>query len=37
MLSILEAGETGKVVTLSTYCERPAALGPDEARLLLKA
>jgi len=37
MLSILEAGETGKVVTLSTTCERPAALGPDDAKAMLKA
>jgi predicted dehydrogenase len=36
MASILKAGETGQVVTLSTTCERPAALGPDEARALLK-
>jgi predicted dehydrogenase len=37
MTSILKSGETGQVVTLSTTCERPAALGPDEARALLKA
>ena len=36
MASILKAGETGQVITLSTTCERPAALGPDEARALLK-
>jgi predicted dehydrogenase len=36
MASILKAGETGQVITLSTTCERPAALGPDEARSLLK-
>ncbi len=36
MTSILKAGESGEVVTLSTTCERPAALGPDEARALLK-
>ena len=36
MTSILKAGETGQVLTLSTTCERPAALGPDEARALLK-
>jgi predicted dehydrogenase len=36
MASILKAGETGQVITLSTTCERPAALGPDEARALLR-
>jgi predicted dehydrogenase len=36
LTSILEAGETGQVVTLRTTCERPAALGPDEARALLR-
>jgi predicted dehydrogenase len=37
MTSILKAGETGQVITLRTTCERPAALGPDEARALLRA
>ncbi|HEY4200213.1 MAG TPA: Gfo/Idh/MocA family oxidoreductase [Devosiaceae bacterium] len=37
MTSILKSGETGQVVTLSTTCERPAALGPDEARALLRS
>ena len=36
MTSILKAGESGEVVTLTTTCERPAALGPDEALALLK-
>lgn len=36
MTSILKAGETGQVITLETTCERPAALGPDEARALLR-
>jgi predicted dehydrogenase len=36
MTSLLKAGESGQVLTLSTTCERPAALGPDEARALLK-
>jgi predicted dehydrogenase len=36
MTSLLKAGESGEVVTLTTTCERPAALGPDEARELLK-
>jgi predicted dehydrogenase len=36
MTSLLKAGENGEVVTLTTTCERPAALGPDEARALLK-
>lgn len=36
MTSLLKAGELGQVVNLTTTCERPAALGPDEARALLK-
>ena len=36
MLSILKAGETGEVVTLSTTCVRPEALGPDAARALMR-
>ncbi|MDB5505969.1 MAG: Gfo/Idh/MocA family oxidoreductase [Devosia sp.] len=36
MTSLLKAGETGQVVTLTTTCTRPAALGPDEAQALLK-
>ncbi|MGN6488487.1 MAG: Gfo/Idh/MocA family protein [Devosia sp.] len=36
MTSILRAGETGQVITLQTTCERPAALGPDQARALLR-
>jgi predicted dehydrogenase len=36
MTSLLKAGETGQVVTLTTTCERPAALGPEDARALLK-
>ena len=36
MASILKAGETGQVITLSTTCDRPAALGPDDARALLR-
>ncbi|MBN9314674.1 MAG: Gfo/Idh/MocA family oxidoreductase [Devosia sp.] len=36
MTSILKSGGTGQVITLSTTCERPAALGPDEARALLR-
>lgn len=37
LTSILRAGESGSVIELSTTCERPAALGPDEARNLLRA
>lgn len=37
MTSLLRAGETGEVQTLATTCERPAALGPDEARALLRS
>ena len=36
MTSILKAGETHSVITLQTTCERPAALGPDEARAMLR-
>ncbi|HQZ86201.1 MAG TPA: Gfo/Idh/MocA family oxidoreductase, partial [Actinomycetota bacterium] len=36
MTSILRSGETGEVITLTTTCERPAALGPDAAQALLK-
>ncbi len=36
MTSLLKAGETGKVITLSTTCERPAALKPKDAQALLK-
>jgi predicted dehydrogenase len=35
MTGILESGETGKFVEMKTDCERPAALGPGEARALL--
>ncbi|MBF0680650.1 MAG: Gfo/Idh/MocA family oxidoreductase [Devosia sp.] len=34
---LLRAGASGEVLTLTTTCERPLALGPDEARALLKA
>lgn len=36
MTSILKAGETHSVITLQTTCERPAPLGPDEARAMLR-
>jgi len=36
MTSLLKAGESGQVVTLTTTCERPAALGIEEAQALLK-
>lgn len=35
MTSVLRSGESGSFVTLSTTCERPAPLGPDDARALL--
>jgi len=35
MTSILRAGEERRFVDLTTTCERPAALSPDEARALL--
>lgn len=37
MTSILASAESGKFVTLKTTCTRPKALGPDEARALLRA
>lgn len=37
MTSLLKAAESGSVVTLQTTCERPLALGPDQAQALLKA
>ncbi len=36
MTSILESGETGKFVTLSTSCDRPAPLTTAQAKALLK-
>lgn len=35
LTAILEAGETGRVLKLTTTCERPAPLSPDAARALL--
>ena len=35
MTAALASGETGAFVTLSTSCERPAPLGPDDAARLL--
>jgi predicted dehydrogenase len=37
LTSLLRAGASGQVITLTTTCERPAALGPEEAKALLKA
>ncbi len=37
MTSLLKAGESGQVLTLSTTCERPKELTPAEAQALLKA
>jgi predicted dehydrogenase len=36
MTSLLKAGESGQVLTLSTTCERPLALSPEDAQALLK-
>lgn len=36
MTSLLKAGESGQVLTLSTTCERPLALTPAQAQALLK-
>lgn len=35
MTAILAVGETGQVMTMTTTCERPEILGPDQARALL--
>jgi len=35
MTSILKSGEDRRFIDLTTTCERPAALSPDEARALL--
>lgn len=35
MTSVLKSGEQGAFIDMSTTCDRPAALGPDEARALL--
>ncbi|HWA17485.1 MAG TPA: Gfo/Idh/MocA family oxidoreductase [Devosia sp.] len=36
MTSLLKAGESGKVITLETTCQRPKALKPKDALALLK-
>lgn len=36
MTSILKSGETSAFVTLTTTCERPAPLGPEQARQLIR-
>ncbi|WP_417668015.1 Gfo/Idh/MocA family protein [Roseibium sp.] len=36
MTSILKSGETGNFVDISTPCERPAALGAEEAAAMLR-
>lgn len=35
MTAILEAGEIGQVVSITTSCERPEALSPEQARCLM--
>ncbi len=35
MSGLLKSGESGEFVKLTTTCDRPAQLGPDEARALL--
>ena len=37
MTGLLKAGEAGQVLTLQTSCERPRALGIEDAQALLKA
>ena len=36
MTAMLESGKNKKVITLKSTCKRPAPLGPDEARALMK-
>ena len=36
MTAVMEAGKKRKVLTLKSTCKRPAPLGPDEARALMK-
>ncbi len=36
MTGVLQAGETGKVITMKTSCERPQALGVSEAKSMLE-
>jgi predicted dehydrogenase len=36
MTSILKSSQTGKFVAIKTKCTKPKALGPDEARALMK-
>jgi predicted dehydrogenase len=36
MTSLLKSGEQGEVITLTTTCERPAALRPEDAQALLR-
>ena len=36
MTGMLTSGETGAFVDMSTTCQRPAPLSPDQARALLK-
>ena len=36
MTAVMEAGEKRKVIKLKSTCKRPAPLGPDEARALMK-
>lgn len=36
MTGLLKAGETGQVLTLQTTCERPRALGVEEAQAMLR-
>jgi hypothetical protein len=36
MTSILKSGESGEFVDLTTTCDQPALLMPEEARSLMK-
>jgi len=35
MTTILEAGETGQVMTMTTTCEKPESMDPEQARALM--
>ena len=36
MTSIIKSGESGQFIDLTTTCDRPAPLGPNEAQALLR-
>jgi hypothetical protein len=36
MTAIMQSGSSGRFVTLKSTCKRPAYLGPEDARALMK-